>query len=124
MWDGLDKLYKPLATACLHGVKPYPDTLAHNGGHESIVPLKGLGVDFTVQFAHSDTLLLEVNRQNVQIEDVTCVSVCVCVRVCVCACMRVHVCECTCVRACECTCVSVCVCMCLHTYVRTFGFNT
>ena len=71
VWNGLDKLDKPLATACLHLVKPYPDTLAHNGGHESIVPLKGLGVDFTVQFAHSDTLLMEVNRQNVQIEDVT-----------------------------------------------------
>ena len=102
-WDGLDKLDKPLATACLHGVKPYPDTLAHNGGHESIVPLKGLGVDFAIQFAHSDTLLLEVNRQNVQIEDVTCVSVCVCV------CTRV----CVCVHACACACVRVHLCPCL-----------
>lgn len=37
----------------------YPDTLAHNGGHEAVVPLKGLGVDFTVQLTHSDTLAME-----------------------------------------------------------------
>lgn len=42
--------------------KAYPDTLAHNGGHEAVVPLKGLGIDFTVQFTHSDTLLSESNR--------------------------------------------------------------